>query len=231
MDLAFLGFERVQVLARDVNQLNAGQLRIVAPPSFAEGPLVPIVKAFVTAHPKVRISLDSRTRPTTMNLIATRTADCGFGKLPIEHPGIRTRPLVVNDTVCALPRGHALARRRTVTPQDLADAELILIGRGGETRLLIEEAFRRAGVVPRVHLETHNVGAACAFAAAGAGIAIVNEMLARVYRDRGIELRLFRPQILNEYVFMTSASVPETPLTDAFYQYCRAALKRHDRRA
>ena len=225
VDVAFLGIERVQSLVRDMRELNTGQLRIVAPPSFAEGPLVAVVRAFMAAHPKVAVSLDSRTRPTTMNLVATRTADCGFGKLPIDHAGIITRPLVVNGTACALARRHPLARRRELGPADLAGEKLIMIGRGGETRRQIEEAFRGAGVELRAQLETHNVGAACAFAAAGAGIALVNDMLARFYLDRGIVLRPFRPRVLHEYVFMTSASVPETPLVGAFYETCRKLLK------
>lgn len=227
VDLAFLGLERVRTVARDVHALNAGQLRIVAPPSFAEGPLVAIIQSFLKEHPKVQLVLDSNSRPTTMNMIATRAADCGFGKLPLEHPGIRTRPLVVNDTACVMPSGHRLARKRVVTVADLADEELIMIGRGSDTRLRIDDAFRAAGVVPRVRLETHNVGAACSFVRAGMGITLVNEMLARACWDRDVELRPLRPQILHEYVFMTSASVPESPLTVAFYETCRIGLKRY----
>jgi DNA-binding transcriptional LysR family regulator len=226
VDVAFQGIERVQALVRDVNEMNTGQLRIVAPPSFAEGPLVPIISEFMKAHPKVGVSLDSRTRPTTMNLVATRTADCGFGKLPIEHAGIRTRPLVVNGSACALASSHRLARRRVLTPVELSGENVILIGRGNEARRKVEEAFAAAGATLRVQLETHNVGAACAFAAAGMGVAIVNEMLARAYVGRGIVLRPFKPQVLHEYVFMTSASVPETPLVGAFYDTCRRLLAR-----
>ena len=231
VDLAFLGLERVSSVARDVRELNAGQLRIVAPPSFAEGPLVTIIRDFVTAHPKIRLVLDSNSRLATLNLIATRTMDCGFATMPLDHPGIRTRPLVVNETACAVPKGHRLARKRVIMPADLNKEDLILIGRGGDARLRIEEAFRSAGITPRVRLEARNVGAACSFAGAGMGITLVNGMLAQAYCDRGIVLRPFRPQILNEYVFMTSASMQESPLTVAFYESCRKCLKRYEHRA
>ncbi|MGP1664572.1 MAG: LysR family transcriptional regulator, partial [Rhodanobacter sp.] len=39
VDLALQGIERISVLAGDIRQTNVGQLRVVAPPSFAEGPL------------------------------------------------------------------------------------------------------------------------------------------------------------------------------------------------
>ncbi|MFZ9086629.1 MAG: LysR family transcriptional regulator [Steroidobacteraceae bacterium] len=224
VDLAFKGLERVNALVDDINNLEVGRLRVVAPPSFAEGPLVVPIMQFVAGRPDIKFSIDSRSRPTTMNLIATRTADCGFGKLPIENPRIRCRPLVATETMCAIKKGHPLLARKVIGPRDLQDQPLILIGQGGEPRLRIEEAFRAAGVRPQVRLETHHVGAACAFAGQGLGIAIVNELLATNYRRYGIECRLFRPRIRQEYVFMTSAEVPSTPLTEAFYQHCRKAF-------
>lgn len=226
VDLALQGVERVNLLARDIRQTNAGQLRVVAPPSFAEGPLVKLVSGFLVQHPKIHINVDSRTRPTVMNLVATRTADCGFGKLPLDHPGIRLRPLISSPTVCVLPPAHPLSGgRRPLGPKDLAGEPLILVGhRGGDTRMRISRAFQQAGVHPTVRLETHNVGAACALAAEGVGIAIVNELLSRRSLWTGVCIRRFEPLIEQEYVFMSSANVRETPLTEAFYAHCRAML-------
>lgn len=226
VDLALQGIERVSVLAKDIRGTNAGQLRIVAPPSFAEGPLVKLVASFLELHPKIHINIDSRTRPATMNLVATRTADCGFGKLPLDHPGIRMRPLITSPTVCVLPPSHPLAaKKRALSARDLADEPLILIGHhGGDTRQRIDQAFRDAGLVAKVRLETRNVGAACALAAEGVGIAIVNELLSRNSLWTGVCVQRFSPLIPHEYVFMASANVPETALTEAFYRHCLAAL-------
>jgi DNA-binding transcriptional LysR family regulator len=226
VDLALQGIERISALAEDIRQTNAGQLRVVAPPSFAEGPLVKLVASFLVLHPKIHIHVDSRTRPTVMNLVATRTADCGFGKLPLDHPGIRLRPLVSSPTVCVLPPAHPLSsRKRTLGAKELAGQPLILIGhRTGDTRMRIARAFQEAGVRPNIRLETRNVGAACALAAEGVGIAIVNELLARRSVWTGVCIQRFTPAVEQEYVFMSSANVRETPLTEAFYQHCRSAL-------
>ena len=226
VDLALQGIERISALAGDIRKTNVGQLRIVAPPSFAEGPLVKLVATFLVKHPKIHINIDSRTRPTVMNLVATRTADCGFGKLPLDHPGIRLRPLISSPTVCVLPPAHRLATgKRAISASDLADEPLIMVGhRNGDTRVRIGRAFQEAGVQPNVRVETHNVGAACALAAEGVGIAIVNELLSRRSLWTGVYIRRFAPAIQQEYVFMSSANVRETPLTEAFYEHCRSAL-------
>ncbi|WP_170288376.1 LysR substrate-binding domain-containing protein [Marilutibacter maris] len=227
VDLALQGLDRVAALARDIHDSNAGHLRIVAPPSFAEGPLVKLVAGFLKQHPRIRVNIDSRTRPATMNLVATRTADCGFGKLPLDHPEIRMRPLISSPTVCVLPSAHPLARRkRALTASDLADEALILIGQqGGDTRQRIDQAFREVGRVAKVRMETRNVGAACALAAEGVGIAIVNELLSRNASWMDVSVRRFTPLIPHEYVFLTSAQVPGTPLTEAFYRHCQSTLR------
>ncbi|MEO7068765.1 MAG: LysR substrate-binding domain-containing protein, partial [Rhodanobacter sp.] len=148
VDLALQGIERVSVLAGDIRQTNVGQLRVVAPPSFAEGPLVKLVATFLAKHPKIHITIDSRTRPTVINLVATRTADCGFGKLPLDHPGIRLRPLIISPTVCVLPPLHRLATgKRAIGAKELIDEPLIMVGhRSGDTRARIGRAFQEAGV-------------------------------------------------------------------------------------
>jgi DNA-binding transcriptional LysR family regulator len=224
VDLAFQGLERVTTLASDINHLNAGHLRVVAVPSFAEGPLVALMADFMAGRDNIHVMVDSRSRPTSLNMVATRGVDCGFAKAPVDHPSIRVRPLVTSGTVCALPAGHPLLAHAVLTPKDLALQPLILIGQGGDTRLRIDEMFRDAGVIPHVRLETHNIGAACAFAGAGVGIAIVNDLLAQHYRHSGIELRPLKPRIAQDYVFITAAGVPESALTEAFYVHCRKGL-------
>lgn len=227
VDMAFLGLDRIASLATNMQHLDAGHLRVVAVPSFAEGPLVDIIARFMESRPKVQLLLDSRSRPSIINLVATRAVDCGFGKLPFEHPGIRVRPLVVASTVCAVPSDHPLARRKSLSAAELAGEPLIMIGQGGDTRMRIEETFREARVRPSIRLETHHVGAACAFAGAGVGIALVSDLLARQYLGSGIGLVSFRPRIPQEYVFMTPAGVREPALVDAFYAHCRRSIRGH----
>lgn len=230
VDLAFIGLDRIATLADSMQQLDAGHLRVVAVPSFAEGPLVDAIASFMESRPRVQLSLDSRSRPSIINLVSTRSVDCGFGKLPVEHPGITVRPLLMSSTVCAVPVGHPLAQRRNIGAQHLAGEPLILIGRGGETRLQVEEAFRQARVQPTIRLEAHHVGAACAFAGAGVGIALVSDLLARHYVGTGIALVPFQPRIDQEYVFMTPAGSHDAKLADAFYEHCRKVMKASQRR-
>lgn len=223
VDLAFDNLDRLISLATNMGALNVGQLRIVSPPSLAEGLLSRAVAAYLIEHPNVKMSIDSRSPESAKEALALNSYDCGIGKLPIDHPALVTEPLLNTETVCAMPTGHPLAALKQAGPADLSEYPLILLGQGRASRIRIEQAFAEAGVKPRVRLETHTVGAACACAATGLGIAVVNGLMASQYAHYGLELRLFSPSILHEFVFMTPDQAPRRRLTRDFL----VALKSH----
>ena len=221
VDLAFSAFDRIGNLATDLAGLHAGALKIVAPPSFSEGALSEILARFMTAHPRVHVSIDSRSQTTARNMVANRAADCGFVKLPMDRSDLHTQLLSRSETVCVLPAGHRLASETELTPQLLKGEALIMLGLGSASRAQIDAAFTSQNVRPRIQIEAHTVGSACAFAARGLGIAIVNELMAPPYVGPGMALRVFRPSVPHEYAFMTSALGPPTRLAQALLEVSR----------
>lgn len=227
VDIALQSIERLSDLARNLRNSDFGELTIVSPPSFAEGILSQVISAFVREHPNVRVNLDSESVEAARDRVALRAVDCGFIKLPADHPGLDCRPLISSGTLCALPRGHRLASRRVIKVTDLAGEPLILLGKGRASRQQIDDAFSRAGVDMNVRIETHTVGAACAFTSGGTGIAIINEMLGLLYANRKIVFRRFSPNVKHEYAFMTSNDAPMTRVTQKFFAYCQDFFSRN----
>jgi len=229
-DLALLSLDRVASLAEALRSFTEGHVRIVAPPSLVEGVIAAAVAAFLQDYPKLQITVDSRSIESAVDIVARRAADCGFAKLPLGHPNVAIRPLVTSGTVCALPAGHRLSKRRAIGPKDLANEPLILLGKGSEFRAAIRRAFDEARIGMNIRIETHAVGAACAFVQKGLGIAIVNELVAEPYLPFGIALVPFTPPITHEYGFMTSADVPVSKATEAFFDYCLTHIGKRPRR-
>jgi DNA-binding transcriptional LysR family regulator len=221
VDIALQSIDRVSELAQNLRNSDFGELTIVSPPSFAEGILSRVISMFIKQHPNVRVSLDSESVEIARDMVALQAVDCGFVKLPTEHPGLVCKPLISSGTVCAVPRGHRLASRRVIDVSDLAGEPLILLGKGRVSRQQIDDAFISEGTDMNVRIETHTVGAACAFVSGGTGIAIINEMLGLLYANRKIVFRRFRPDVKHEYAFMTSTDAPMTRVTQRFYEFCQ----------
>ncbi|MEW5251032.1 LysR family transcriptional regulator [Microbulbifer sp. 2201CG32-9] len=221
VELALDSLERVTRLAQGLKDSDMGALRIVAPPSVAEGMLSDLVSRFLVAYPSVQISLDSHSVDTATKMVALRAVDCGFLKLPVDYPGLSAHSLFVANTVCALGGDHPLAQKDKISAQDLQEEPLILMGKGRHSRVQIEKAFHSAGVKMRVQVETHTIAGACAFARRETGIALVNGVLARQYAGGSLVFRSFVPEIAQEYAFVTSAHAPMTRITRTFFGFCK----------
>ncbi|WEK42456.1 MAG: LysR substrate-binding domain-containing protein [Candidatus Sphingomonas colombiensis] len=224
VEFALAGLQRVANLAADIADSAAGELSVVAPPSFAEGVLPTIVANFLQKHPGVRFNLDTRSLETSRAMIATRVVDCGFMKMPVAGDDLHCEPLVSSDSACVLPARHPLAAHEVLTPDLLRDEPLILLGSGRQWRIQVDQAFAGYHLRPMVAVETHTHGSACALAARGVGIALVNRLLARSYLREDLVMRTFAPPIVHQYAFVTSINLRGSLLVSAFLDEARAAL-------
>lgn len=102
---------------------------------------------------------------------------------------------------------------------DLASEPLIMIGRGKTWRSDIDVAFRRAGIAPRVAVETQSVSSACGFAREGFGTALVPEWPARTLL--GSDLRGYPCAIGIEHRFVV-AYPARSAQTDFARSFARA---------
>ena len=222
-------FDRVRILASDIAEFRAGQLRIVAPPSLLEGMLSDIAADFLKLYPKVRLTLESGGVETVKAMIASRAVDAGFVKLPLDRSDLVAETIMVSGTACVVPATHALANAEFIDAVALRNVPLILLGLGSSSRAQVEAAFATAGVAPTILVETHTISSACALAARGVGVAIVNHSLASAYVRDQIVLRPFAPDIRQEYAFVTADAVPSR-LARAFLKCCKSAFKEHQAR-
>ncbi len=220
IELALTSVERVSLLAKNIFDSDLGNLKIVAPNSFIAGPLADVISGFIEKHPNVTIDLKTNSPATAREMVAHRSVDCGFIQFPETHPGLSCVPLIQSNTVCAVPKSHPLAKRKRLKIEDLRGQDLILLGKGRESRMTIDEKFKAARVPMKIKIETQTVAIACSFVKRSLGIALVNGLLAEQYNDDGMVLLPFSPSITHQYGFISSAHAPMSRLTTAFYQHC-----------
>lgn len=218
VELTLASIDRFNSLVRDIAGYSAGTIRIVAPPSFAEGVLPDIVSRFSKLFPGVEFSIDSRSVETARSMIAMRYVDCGFVKLPTDESDIAVEQIVSSGSVCVMHQDHPLASLETITPADIGRHPLILLGAGRYWRTQVDTAFSTFGLRPVVAVETHTHGSACALAARGNGLAILNTLLVKPYLHQPLVTRPFSPPIIHEYAFAVSNVSRPSRLTLEFKQ-------------
>ena len=68
-------------------------------------------------------------------------------------------PLFEEELVLILPERHAWVKRRTVRVSELGDEPLMVMPAGFYTRQMIDDAFRAAGIAPRIAVEMNSIAA------------------------------------------------------------------------
>jgi DNA-binding transcriptional LysR family regulator len=204
-------------------------IRIAVPHSVAEGLLPAVLKGFLVAHPDASVEVLAGTYATIERWVGSGEADLGFVALPTSFPGLAVERVARVASVAVLPRGHALARRKAIAAGDLVGTPLVMIGRQQTTRLQVERAFRKAGVIPEVKVETHTVASACALVAAGLGVSLVNGLMAEGVRHLGFVIRPFVPALEQEFGLAFRAGRAQARLTDALAARLAARVRRLSR--
>jgi DNA-binding transcriptional LysR family regulator len=225
VDRLFAGVEAVVQAAADIRALRAGRLRVAAFPALATRLLPRLVAAFLSDYPGVQVMLESRrSRPLTDWLAANR-ADIGIGLLPSERPGVENELLCRCEGVCVLPAGHRLAGCATVRAEDLRDEPFVSLGREDRSRFGVDQIFDDLGVRRDILIETEQSESACAFVAAGRGIAVTDPFSAYEFGERGVVVRRFRPAVHFTVWLLYPAHRRRARMTVVFAEHLAAEIR------
>lgn len=223
VDQALSGFEKVARAARDIRELNAGQLRIASLPGISMGFLPGVVADFAAEHPDVRLSLQTRSSGQVQEWMASQTFDVGISELPVDHPSINVEPLSF-DCVCAMPEGHPLSNLDVTTPEDLKPYPLITLYPEHMTHFRLKTVFEDAGLPWRPHVECQIFAPACIMVARGVGVALIDPFTAVDFENRGVVTRPFAPAVRFDIGILFPALRPKSLLTEKFVRLLRDAL-------
>jgi DNA-binding transcriptional LysR family regulator len=187
--------ERLGRLVEDMRDTRRGTVRIVATPTLADNLLPPAIALFQRSRPGVQIVAQARDNLAAVTMVTEERVDFGLVLTPLARPEARLVELCAGSLACVVAPGHPLAERGEVGPQDLAPHPLISFSRGLPLGMLVEQAFRDAGVPRRIAIEVNQSSVALALARAGAGVAVIDPFLLMDRRDHGVVRLRLRPAI------------------------------------
>lgn len=221
----FIGVEHVARHAGAIRDLRKGQLSIAAFPAIATRTLPRIITDFQGAHPGTAVSLVSRSSRLLVDWIATQRADLGLGLITADVPGVQFEPLGSFAGVCVMRPDHRLARKPVVEAGDLHGESFIALGVEDRSRFRVDQAFEGLQIRRNIIIESQQSEAACAFAAAGAGVSIVEPFSASEFRQDELAVRPFHPMVQFDMWLLIPSYRPRANMTDAFVHSLRQAIE------
>ena len=133
----------------------------------------PLLKHLRRVHPHLEMRLTVATAGRSVEEIRAGRIDAGLLTLPIEESDLVSVPALREELLLMTTPTHPLARRKKVTPQDLAEEPFVMFEPGSGTRRVIDHFFASQNISPIVVMDTENVEIIKAMVKTGLGIGIV----------------------------------------------------------
>jgi LysR family hydrogen peroxide-inducible transcriptional activator len=153
-----------------------GSVTIGVIPTVAPYFLPQRLTRFSRKHPQVQLTVVEEITPALLELLRASKADLAILALPIRGHEFETFPLLVEPLFAALPQGHKLAKRRSLSLKDLRSQPFLLLRDGHCFRDTAVAACDRARLHPQIIFESGQFSSLLSMVGACMGVSIVPEM-------------------------------------------------------
>jgi len=209
--------------------LQRGLIRIAVIEPFAKRPLPACIARFQARYPGISFDVRSGNSRQITSLVQEGVVDLGVSYNTPRDSSILVRAAVLEPTVALVRPRHPLADLDHVAMADFADYPLILPPAGSPTRLLIDEAWRRASLTPmKIGLESDSVGLRLALAEQTESISLLARLSGRPNVEAGTLVELpFADRLLSEGQLELLAAKGRMPskATLQFERLLRSSIK------
>jgi len=202
-------------------------LRLIVPPTLAHHFIMKRVASFLKVKPGRRLQLDIQATDVLVSGILDLRYDLGLTSAMIQRTGVQLMPWRRSRAVCAMPDGHALAKKAIIAPHDLEGVDIIQFLRRLGTRTSMEQIFARAGVRPREVAETATNMAALELVREGLGVTLLNPFPLLVTGMDGITVRPFDAPVSYDTCFVLPSGVPPSQLAQQFINFVKLTTPQH----
>ena len=178
--------EEMQAMVRRVQQAKRNLFSIGFVASTLYGKLPEVIRRYRAARPGVEVALVELTSLEQIAALKEGRIDVGFGRIPLDDPGV-VRHLLRNERLVAvLPVGHALLDDPgPLRLRDLVGETLIVYPKSPRPSYAdqVLALFHARDLKPRSVTELRELQTALGLVAAQAGVAVVPAGVQRLRRD------------------------------------------------
>lgn len=207
----FESLDHLEDLRHNLKKHAAGHLRIACLPGFATSHLPPMLAKFLANRPQVTVTLEPDRPERILEWIVGQQYDCGITDGFSGHPATESTDILIR-TVCILPNGHPMADKPVITPHDLRGEKMIHSRRDSPFFQHLKRAFSQDNETLNSWIEVRQFTTACTFVSEGHGVSIVSALDAEQFRDQGIEIRPFEPEIVHRISLLRPTNGSTSPL-------------------
>ena len=182
----------IDAIATNTEELLAhrrGLVTVAALPSVAAGLLPRAIKKLSESNPGITVRVYDGVAVTVGAMVKAGQVDFGISSQMHADRELTSQVLFMDRLCAVVASSHPLARKRSMTLQELARHPLILMVKDSSSRQLVDLAFDREGLVSNVAYETTYGTSVAGMAAAGLGVGILPESMVGPNRLHQLRIR------------------------------------------
>jgi LysR family hydrogen peroxide-inducible transcriptional activator len=169
--------------ASDAQKLLRGTLTVGVLPTIAPYLLPEVLAAFMAKFPGVEIVVQEDTTARLLKLAQAYEIDLALVSPPIADDRLEVRDLFAEELLLALPPGHPLTRKRTVSLADLQRERLIVMKEGHCLGDQVLGFCERRDLKPNISFRSAQLETIQALVCSGLGLSLIPAMAARADRE------------------------------------------------
>ena len=158
---------------RELADVERGQVVIASLMTIAHGILPTVIRQFAEQYPSVAVELREGVQTRVIEEVRGGSADFGLGDSADVGGHLELEALGKQGFRIALPNGHRLLRRKSVSLSDLTEERLVSMPTEAAARRTLDVAALAAGVILNSHFTVGQFTTAFQLVAEGLGAAIV----------------------------------------------------------
>ncbi|WP_372347222.1 LysR family transcriptional regulator [Streptomyces sp. KL116D] len=155
---------------REAGELGLGRVSIASETLLT---ITTVLGSFRAVQPHADVRLYQSNAEEMERQLRVGEVDFCVGSQPLSGSRLRTEELVREEVLLAVPRGHRLDGRESVTIREIAGEPFVTTRRGHWQRTLLDRLFAAEGLTPVLSCEGDEPGASQVLISAGLGIGLI----------------------------------------------------------
>lgn len=182
------GLELLQDKVMEVVNRQYTTFRLGVSPSVSQALAPKALAHFSKKYPETRLRMDTLSLKQISDYLWLSEGDCALTIFPIDDPMIHSHQIANIAMVSMIPIAHPLAKKDSVSIEDLAEEPLVFFHPNTPHGKLVKDMFLAQGIEPNISIETRFAETAPHLMREGFGIALADELTSKGVRDPEIKI-------------------------------------------
>lgn len=173
VELGMQELEKGQKIIRDIIHPTHGRISLAFLHSLGVNLMPRLVSDFRKQFSNVQFKLHQNALMLILEQLEAGEVDLCLCTSAINKKNIAWEALYEEELFLAVPMGHPLADRRSVTLQEIVNEPLITLKKDYGLRKIADEFFDQAGITPNIAFEGEEIMTIAGLVEAGLGVALI----------------------------------------------------------